>query len=217
MKLQNLRIVPCVALFLVLPVSLAAQGFSKSDVFGGIQYGYFGSVHTHDPFSGVAEGVNNGSLNVNAIGWDATDTFHFNKSIGAAADFSGGYGRPSNQGGVEGILQTVQYHIQIYNLAFGPVYSFGKQGGLQPFVHALIGGGYTTGSACSSGVPCTSLSEGNHNGISEGGVVAYLGGGVDKKFGKSLSFRAGGDWFHSYAEYGGNGNVRLTAGVVYRF
>jgi len=220
MKLQISKLMRSVVFVLLLvPISLAAQQFSRSDVYGGFQYGFFGNVHTWDPYSSGSSDVNNASLDVNGVGWDAAYAVHINKSIGVAADFSGGVGRPSNQeGGVGGVMQSVQYHVQTYNLAFGPVYSFEEKNGIQPFVHALIGGGYATGSACAPSAACISLTQRNHNGLSTGGFITYLGGGVDKKFNKSVSFRGQFDWFDSYGEYtGGTKNIRLTAGVVYRF
>lgn len=207
-----------ITLLLALPVFLVGQVETKSEIYAGVQFGHYGSVHTWDPFSGMSADENNASINVNDIGWDVAYTRHLDQSFGITADFNSGLlGGASSQEGVAGYLQAVHYHIHIFNAAFGPQYTFGKKGEVKPFVHFLIGGGYASGSACSSGAPCTSLGSADHYGVSQGGVVAYLGGGVDKKCGKSLSLRGQFDWFHSYAEYGGNGNIRLSGGVVYHF
>lgn len=208
-----------ITLLLALSVALAAQDNSKSELYGGIQFGHYGSVHTWDPFSGLPADSNNASVNVNDIGFNIAYTHSLNRSLGITADFSSGLlGGPTAQEGVGGTMQSVSYHLRIFNLAIGPEYSFNTSGNLKPFVHVLFGGGYATGSACSSGVPCTSLSSGSHYGVSTGGVVAYIGGGVDKKLKNKLSFRGQFDWFYNYGEYNsGMGNVRLSGGVVYHF
>lgn len=202
---------------LILSLPVMAQDSGKSEVFGGYQFGHFGSVHTTDPFSGLPSDVNNVSANVNASGWDATYTYHINQSIGVAGDFSGNYGGPTVSEGVTGangvgIIQPVKYHMHIYSYTFGPVYSFASKGNMTPFAHALIGGGTGSGSACSSGVSCTSVG-------SKSGIVAMIGGGVDMKYRKSLNLRlVQGDWIYtSFGTYGSGSNIRLATGVVFHF
>jgi len=199
------------AFLLFLSAPLMAQDSAQQELFGGFQFAHFGSVHTFDPF--VAQGSqNNTEVSVNAPGWDATYTYHINDSIGVSGDFSGSYGGGTVNEGVAGTFQSVKYHMHIYSFTFGPVYYFSSQGNTKAFVHALIGGGTGAGSACSPGVPCTTVG-------SASGLVAMLGGGVDLKYKKSMSIRIiQGDWIHtSFASYGAGSNVRISAGVVFHF
>jgi len=204
-----------IALLLALSVSLAAQDNSKSEIFGGFQFGYFGSVHTYDPYLPKADN-NNTSLNIAGVGWDGTYTRHINDRLGVAVDFAGAYGKPSQSEGTGSLggggLASVQYKMKVYTIAVGPVYYLSSKGDFKPFVHALVGGGITYGTACASGIPCAPSLD------ALGGMVMYLGGGVDKKFNKKLSFRGQFDWFYSYGEYNsGMKNIRLSAGVAYHF
>lgn len=202
---------------LLLSLPLMAQDSARSEFFGGFQFAHFGSIHTYDPFTGLPPDVNNTEVSVNAPGWDATYTYHITDLVGIAGDFSGSYGSGTVSEGVTGangvgILQPVKYHMKIYSYTFGPVFYFSSNGNVKPFVHALIGGATGTGSACSSGVPCTSVG-------SATGLVAMIGGGADLKYKPSMSIRIfQGDWIHtSFASYGGGSNVRISAGVVFHF
>jgi hypothetical protein len=200
--------------FLSLP--LTAQDSSKSEIFGGFQFGHISSIHTYDPYLAKADN-NNTSVTVNGVGWEGTYTFHVSKQLGVSADFSGTYGGSTISEGTGslggGTLAPVKYKMKVYTLAFGPVYYFNSQGKFKPYAHVLIGGGGTFGTACSSGIPCAPSLDGL------GGVVAFIGGGADMDFKKKMSIRvAQFDWFYSYGEYNsGMGNVRISAGIVYHF
>jgi len=198
----------------LLSLPLMAQD-SRSELFGGFQFGHFGSVHTYDSYqNGGQQGdQNNISATINGVGWNGAYTFHINKSLGVAADFSGSYGSPAVMSGDgQGNLLPIKYRLQAYTIAVGPVYYFPSQGKLTPFVHVLVGGNTMFGKPCAPSETCgPSLN-------SSGGIAMFFGGGVDMKFKKKLAIRVGQfDWFHSAGEYGGNGNVRLSAGVVYHF
>jgi len=199
------------ALLFSLSLPLLEQDSARSEFYGGFQFAHFGSIHTYDPFVGQSN-VNNTEVSVNAPGWDATYTYHITDSIGVAGDFSGSYGSGTVSEGVGGPVQPVKYHMKIYSYTFGPVYYFSREENVKPFVHALIGGATGTGSACSSGVPCTSVGTAS-------GLVAMIGGGADMKYKKSMSIRIfQGDWIHTnFASYGGGSNVRISAGVVFHF
>jgi hypothetical protein len=173
----------------LLSLPLIAQ--DKVEVFGGYQYLHTGNISSDTSSS---QGFN---------GWDASATGYFNKYLGVTGDFGGAYATIS---GVSG---------HVYTYTGGPVVSF-REGKINPFVHALFGGVRLT--ASESGVS-----------VSRTGFTTMFGAGVDYKATKAISLRViDVDWL--YYHFGstmiaGSGvpsvsqsnNVRITAGVVFRF
>ena len=184
-----------VLIFLVSLLSLASTAQDKLEVFGGYQYLHTGNITVDgasDP--GSSQGFN---------GWDAAATGYFNRFLGVTGDFGGAY---ATVDGVSG---------HIYTYSGGPVVAF-RVGKINPFVHALFGGVRLTGSE--SGVS-----------VSRNGFATMVGGGVDYKVIKPLSIRViDVDWLYYHfgsttiadvavPSFSQSNNVRITAGVVFRF
>jgi hypothetical protein len=144
--------------------------------------------------SGTGQGFN---------GWDASATGYFKKFLGVTGDFGGAYAT----------IDGVSGHI--YTYTGGPVLSL-RVSRINPFVHALFGGVHLTGSE--SGVS-----------VSRTGFTTMVGGGVDFKAAPFISIRViDVDWLYyhfgsttiagtSVPSFSQSNNVRITAGVVFRF
>ena len=183
------------SLLLFSSLPLLAQEYSKMEVFGGYQYLRVGNANI--------EGY---VTDLNANGWDATLIYNITHFIGVAADFSGAYSTKTISGLGTG-------HAHEYSYTFGPVFTFNRKGNLQPFLHALEGGGQVGASGCAEGGGgCISVP-------SQSGFLMAAGGGIDMKFKKSLSIRlVQADWV--YTDFSGTTegkNIRVCAGIVYHF
>jgi opacity protein-like surface antigen len=116
-------------------------------------------------------------------------------------------------GGAYATIDGVSGHI--YTYTGGPVLSL-RVSRINPFVHALFGGVHLTGSE--SGVS-----------VSRTGFTTMVGGGVDFKAAPFISIRViDVDWLYyhfgsttiagtSVPSFSQSNNVRITAGVVFRF
>jgi hypothetical protein len=130
------------------------------------------------------------SLSENFNGWNASATANVNKWFGVTGDFSGSY---KSIGG-----ETLSAHTY----TFGPVLKSRQNDRLEPFVHTLFGGFHSAVA-----------------GASTNGFAMMTGGGVDAKVSDRLAVRLGQvDWVYLHAEGTSlKSNVRLSAGVVFRF
>ncbi|MGA2347501.1 MAG: hypothetical protein ABSF93_15915 [Candidatus Sulfotelmatobacter sp.] len=185
----------CLLLIVVVLLSLPLMAQSKLELFGGYQYLHNGDINVGGQSQpNTSQGYN---------GWDVSARFNVAKFIGVEGDFSGSY---ANISGVS---------TNIYTYSAGPVVSV-RAGGIQPFVHALVGGTRLTGSQSSAS-------------ISTNGYNVMVGGGVDAKVNRLLWIRVGQvDWIYSHfsgftvdsqtsPSFSGSGNVRIATGIVLHF
>lgn len=170
-----------------------AQDYSKVDVFGGYQYTHFaGSI---SPVS-------------SANGWDGSFTYNLNKNIGVTGDVNGAYQTISGSSiGVSG-----NYPGHYYSFTGGPTITFPTKGKAKPFVHALFGDARVSSSASANGVTVSASSN---------GFTSMIGGGLDLKLNKHISFRIfQADWVYYRfgllgASIGSSGNFKLASGIVF--
>ncbi len=164
----------------LLSLPLMAQD-TKVEVFGGYQYQHIGNI-------------GNSGLDVNANGWDASLTGYFNKYFGVTGDFGGVY---KSVGGA---------NAHIYTYTGGPVIAY-REGKINPFAHALLGGATLGVTNCGGGCP------------SFNGFTTMIGGGVDAQIAKNVSIRLGEfDWvYYHFKGVSFSDNVRITTGIVFRF
>lgn len=120
----------------------------------------------------------------NFNGWNASLTGNFNDWFGITGDFSG----------------TYDSGAKFHTYTFGPVIS-AHTPVVQPFAHALVGGGTFSGGGSSTG------------------LVMYYGGGLDAGMRHGLAFRVVQfDWMVLRFEGVTNkNNVRLSSGIVVKF
>jgi hypothetical protein len=111
------KLLTLIILGLVSLPSLAQEGLSKFEVFGGYEYLHLGS-NSSGPFISNGQGFN---------GWDAAATYRLRRYLGVEGDFGGSYGS----------VNGVSDHF--YTYTGGPVVSVGA-GPIRPFAHVLLGG-----------------------------------------------------------------------------
>jgi hypothetical protein len=75
------------------------------------------------------------------------------------------------------------------------------------FAHALVGGAYET----------QKIKGFNALALADSSFAYSLGGGVEKYFGKVVGLRGGLDYIYTDAFHGSENNLRVTAGLVFRF
>ncbi len=123
--------------------------------------------------------------NVNANGWDASVTGNFKHVVGITGDVSGVY----------------KNGVSFYTYTVGPVFT-ARLPVVQPFVHALFGGGTASG-----------------GGVSHTGFAMYLGGGMDVGLRKGIGLRLFQvDWLSTrFSGVTSNSNGRASIGIVLKF
>jgi hypothetical protein len=143
-----------------------------------------------------------GDAGENLNGWNAAFTGNFSKPFGLAADFSGAYKTVSVEG--------VNVNAKVYSYTGGPVFRLNAGGKVDPFVHALIGGAHLTGSASGGGGSAS---------VGMNGFTMMFGGGADVKLNNVFALRVPQvDWvYYRFSGQSESHNVRLSAGIVFRF
>ncbi|HEV2178142.1 MAG TPA: outer membrane beta-barrel protein [Terriglobia bacterium] len=153
----------------------------------------------------------------NANGWEGSVTGNFNRSFGLEADFSQHYATPpavpANGNSFFGP------HSNGFTFLFGPHFAFRAIPRVNPFVHFLVGG--TRGTATFEGpipicqvvppfpppAPRTQTS-----------FTTAAGGGVDVKATRFIWIRViQVDYLRQFFSNDGQNNVRVSAGIVFRF
>jgi opacity protein-like surface antigen len=131
-------------------------------------------------------------------GWTAAPQFNLTRSIGLKADATGYYATPK-----------AGQSVNSYSFLFGPVVSNrveGSPAGFTPFLHALAGVDRIRASASGST-------------ISDKAFAMAFGGGVDINAIRRISVRLV-QIDYLYTKHGTathQDNIRVTAGVVFRF
>jgi len=191
-------------LLVLVPVVASAQAnYPKAEIFGG--YSYFRANPSE--FDDLYEWSN---LN----GWNASFAGNLNKWFGVEGDFAGYYGSPSVLG----------YNIPLLNINYltfmgGPKLTY-RSGAVAPFAHFLLG---AARGSFGGGIGSFNLTL-----TDETALAAAVGGGIDINLGKHLAVRAvQADYlmtrFSPITEFPFSGlserqnNLRLSAGIVYRF
>jgi len=191
-------------LTVLLPLAAFAQSNNpKAEVFGG--YSYFQA--------NASEFKNLYNWN-NLNGWDASVAGNFNKWFGVEGNFSGYYGSPSVLGFNIPLLK-----VNYYTVMGGPKLTY-RSGAIAPFTHFLIG--------AARGSFAGGIGSFNLNLTDQTALATAVGGGFDINLGKHLAIRAvQADYlmtrFNPITEFPFSGlserqnNLRLSAGIVYRF
>lgn len=187
---------------LLTSLPIAAQDYSKVDLFGGYQYSRLGSGITLVP---------------NANGWDGSATFNVNKTFGVEGDFNGAYQSYNSVVAAQlGAGSGVNVPAKIYTYSGGPVISFRSKSRFTPFAHVLVGGARRNIAVSASSVSVA---------IPSNGYAITAGGGLDLKVAKHISIRlVQADWVDEH--YGtllgvsGTGsssaaNFKISSGVVF--
>lgn len=140
----------------------------------------------------------NGRVALN--GWDAALTGYIKPHLGITADISGAYGNP-NFNSTGGLDVSFKNHYFL----FGPTYRTSATDRASVFAHALFGAAHSNGNF--AGFTSTDNS-----------FAMALGGGLDLKANRNVSFRVG-QLDYLYTRFTGvkQNNFRYSAGLVFHF
>jgi len=180
------RLLPCLCLVLFCGSAAFAQDrdYPKFDFTAGYTFNY---LETPAPTSDRE----------NLHGFTLAAAANFRKHI--AVEFDVTYTRKDNFG--------VNQHLLTYIV--GPRYTWRKDNSkLEPFVHALVGGGQLGGFPVTTGTPP----------ITTDGWAGKFGGGLDVKAGKHVAVRVGQvDYYRFHGHVPGGSqrldNLALTFGI----
>lgn len=143
-----------------------------------------------------------GGADLNLYGWNGAVTENVNKWFGGTADFSGFYAHQTQVG--PGLV-PVDVNVSAHTFMFGPHFAYRKAGAFTPFAHVLLGG--------------VRASQG-YVGISQDATkfAAAFGGGIDIRVHKHVAVRIfQADYMVTPFLGLRQDNVRLSAGIVFRF
>ncbi len=139
-------------------------------------------------------------VKTNLNGWNASAAGNLNSWLGVEGDFSGHYGSPGF-----GPFQIPYVNVNLFTIMGGPKVAYRSHSAVTPFGHFLIG--TTHASAGAFG-----LSYGKN------ALAAAVGGGVDFRVSEHVAVRAiQADYLMTRFYDARQNNIRLSAGVVFRF
>jgi Outer membrane protein beta-barrel domain len=191
---------------LALGLRAQAQETPRAEVFTGYSFLSAQFPLSTDP----AAGETRGSMN----GWNFSAAVNANRWFGVVGGFGGYYNSPT-QGDLfkpancvnctGGVSATVH---NIYTFTAGPQISM-REENLTAFVHVLLGGAHTRADLVSNVTPSASISATT--------FALMVGGGVDIGFSPRFALRIQPDYFKSSILDRRQNNVRVSAGIVFRF
>jgi len=186
----------CAALLLAGCTAGFGQDFQRGELFAGYSY-----LRIQKP----------DSMSLNANGWNTSVTGNVKKWVGLTADISGHYGSSA-------YLSDMTDHR--LSALFGPTFSYRKISRVTPFAHFLLGVTRQTVQGkipivCPATVPvCPVLAFTQ----TSSAFTFATGGGVDLRLTKHVWIRAvQADYVRPNFTNDTQNNVRISAGIVYRF
>jgi len=152
-------------------------------------------------------------------GFETSIIRNFNKHFGIKGDFSFHFNNESNRGPISActpacttVTQDFQLKTRVYNFLAGPEFKARNSTRFTPLVYALAGVAHTSATFTSPG-PTLNLFLKN----SENSFAMALGGGLDIRGTKRVSFRATMDYnpvFINDSSTGTRDLVRISLGVL---
>ena len=174
---------------IVLSVSLEAADAPRAELFGGYSF-----LHA-------------GDVGENAHGWNASVAGNVSSWFGLVADVSGHY--TSASATVPQLGQFTANGDTLFFL-FGPRLTLRRAGPVEPFVQTLVGAARFEASA---GAPLV-----GSVGVSDTGLAASIGGGLDVGVGPWVAFRMlQVDYIYTRFLDESQNNLRISVGLVLRF
>jgi len=188
------------------------QGLSKLVLFlfictglGIAQLPTSGNAFFGYSYSGARVFASGSNIGINANGWEGSVEGKFFPWLGVVADLDWHYGGHSftTCAPTPCTPRAVTVNASRHNLLFGPRASSSK-GRYTPFAELLMGFGHQTDSG---------------GGISDSdtGFAFAVGGGVDYKLIKGVAGRLQLDSIHNSLFGQGQTNLRISAGIVFKF
>ena len=213
------RVPFCAALLLCWAAFALAQSGNKDDypkveVFAG--YSALGEANSR----GISLGTNASvSGNYSGDGFEASVIRNFSKHLGIKGDFSGRFNNETGRGPLTSctptcttVTQDFQIKTRVYNFLAGPEFKARNSTRFTPFVYALGGVAHTSANFTTAG-PSLNLILKNSN----TGFAMALGGGLDIRATKRVSFRGTMDYnpvFVNDSTSGTRDLARFSLGVL---
>ena len=190
------RLLLCVALLMCSTAVALAQGaqtdeYPKFEVFAGASA--LGEAN--------GRGISFGTASINAnyagkAGFEASLIRNFSKHIGIKGDFSAHFDNSSGRGLITSCspactsaTQDIQLKTRVYNFLAGPEFKARNRTRFTPFAHALAGAAYTKATFSTPGPTLNLLLK-----RWDTGFAMALGGGLDIRATKRVSFRGSMDY-----------------------
>ncbi len=173
-------------------LGLAAMAAAQVPTSGNVFFGY---SYYHTPLSSID------TANLN--GWNGSLEGKVFPFLGIVADISGNYGSQNFLpcSGPPIACSAVKANVSEENFLFGPRASF-SVGKLRPFAEVLIGAGHVNT---------------NQGAGSDTSFATALGGGIDYRLLRVVSWRFEGDYVQTRFFSTTQNNLRLSTGIVFRF
>lgn len=216
------KLVPFLSVIVLMCASASAlaQGttpgdYPKVEVFAG--YSALGETGSRIISLGPNAGVTGDYA---GQGFETSIIRNFNKHLGIKGDFSFHFNNESNRGPISActpacttVTQDFQLKTRVYNFLAGPEFKARNSTRFTPFVHALGGFAHTSATFTTPGPTFNLLLKKSDNSFAMG-----LGGGLDIRASKRVSFRAMMDYnpvFVNDSISGTRDFVRLSLGVLF--
>ncbi|HEY8204309.1 MAG TPA: outer membrane beta-barrel protein [Pyrinomonadaceae bacterium] len=200
--------------------SALAQG-ANTDSYPKFEFFAGYSAHGEANARGISFGTASINANYNANGgFEASLIRNFNKHIGIKGDFSAHFDNSSGRGLVTSCTPTctsasqdVQLKTRVYNFLAGPEFKARNRTRFTPFAYALAGTAYTRATFRTPGPTLNLLLK-----RWDTGFAMALGGGLDIRATKRVSFRGSMDYNPVWVNDSIDSRrdlVRLSLGVLF--
>ena len=216
-----IRLISSTALLLCSALVVSAQStkpdeYPKVEVFVG--YSALGEANSRGISFGADRRIT-GDYGTNT-GFEASLIRNFSKHFGIKGDFSAHFSDESGRGPITActptcttVTQDAQLKTRVYNFLAGPEFKARNSTRFTPFAHVLGGVAHTSATFTTPGPTFNLLLKKSDNSFAMG-----LGGGLDIRASKRVSFRAMMDYNPVFVHDSASGTrdfVRFSLGVLF--
>ena len=215
--LSSTALLLCSAL-LVSAQSTKPEEYPKVEVFVG--YSALGEVNSHGISFGLGPNSTVGASYAAEPGFETSVTRNFSRHFGIKGDFSAHFNNESKSGPITGcnpgcatVTQDFQLKTRVYNFLAGPEFKARNSTRFTPFAHVLGGVAHTSANFTTPGPAFNLLFKKSDNSF-----AMALGGGLDIRASKRVSFRAMMDYNPVFVNDSASGTrdfVRFSLGVLF--
>jgi opacity protein-like surface antigen len=213
-----IRLLLTTSLLAMFALAVVAQSagnadYPKVEVFVG--FSALGEAEGNDIGFGT---IHIGTGYATPSGFETSVIRNFTRHIGLKADFSAHFKNDNTQGVLTGctpvcstVTQDVQIKTRVYNFLAGPEFKLRNSSRLTPFAHVLAGVAHTSANFTTPGPTFNVFAKRSNNGF-----AMALGGGLDIRATKRVSFRGQMDYNPVFTgDRGSRDLVRISLGVLF--
>jgi opacity protein-like surface antigen len=218
-----LRLLLCVTLLMCSLTAALAQSantdeYPKVEVFIG--YSALGEANSRGISFGSGAAIGAGAIYATPTGFEFSVIRNFSNHFGLKADFSAHFRNAPGHSPITSctpacttVTQEHELKTRVYNYLGGPEFKARNHTRFTPFVHALAGVAHTSATLRTTGPPLNFLLK-----TSDNSFAMALGGGLDIRATKRVSFRGSVDYnpvFVGDSISGTRDLVRFSLGVLF--